>query len=147
MSGPAQDVEEAKRRLDVIADDYLPMSDIIASRMGDLLAVAGAQTSLVLDRVRGNLRRLHELLDEDPNGVVSVLRAEGGWNVLLRFPGVIDENELVLRLIRDHGLSGQPGYFFDMASNGYLAVSLLPEPDVFEGNIRAVLGTVAALLA
>lgn len=147
VSGPAQDVEEAKRRLDVIADDYLPMSDIIASRMGDLLAVAGAQTSLVLDRVRGNLRRLHELLDEDPNGVVSVLRAEGGWNVLLRFPGVIDENELVLRLIRDHGLSGQPGYFFDMASNGYLAVSLLPEPDVFEGNIRAVLGTVAALLA
>ena len=75
-----------------------------------------------------------------------MLRAEGGWNVLLRVPSVIDENELVLRLIDEHQLTGQPGYFFDMTSNGYLAVSLLPEPDEFERGIRAVLNTVAALL-
>ena len=30
VSGPAEDVAEAQRRLDVIADDYLPMSAIIA---------------------------------------------------------------------------------------------------------------------
>jgi len=66
--------------------------------------------------------------------------------VLLRVPSVIDENELVLRLIDEHKLTGQPGYFFDMTSNGYLAVSLLPEPDEFERGIRAVLNTVAALL-
>ncbi|KAB8295590.1 pyridoxal phosphate-dependent aminotransferase [Bifidobacterium avesanii] len=146
VSGPEGDAAEAKRRLDVIADDYLPMSDIIASRMDALLGVAGEQTALVLERVRGNLARLHELLDADPLGVVSVLRAEGGWNVLLRFPGVIDENALVLRLIADHGLTGQPGYFFDMTSNGYLAISLLPEPDAFESNVRAVLAAVAAML-
>ncbi|WP_371813172.1 hypothetical protein [Bifidobacterium longum] len=66
--------------------------------------------------------------------------------MLLRVPSVIDENELVLRLIDEHQLTGQPGYFFDMTSNGYLAVSLLPEPDEFEHGIRAVLNTVAALL-
>ncbi|NMM99913.1 aminotransferase [Bifidobacterium sp. DSM 109958] len=146
VSGPEEDVDEAKRRLDVIADDYLPMSDIIASRMDALLAVAGEQTALVLERVRDNLRRLHELLDADEHGLVSVLRAEGGWNVLLRFPSVIDENELVLRLIADHGLTGQPGYFFDMPSDGYLAISLLPEPDVFETQVRAVLDVVAAMI-
>lgn len=146
VSGPADDVAEAKRRLDVIADDYLPMSDIIASRMESLLAVAGEQTALVLERVRGNLARLHGLLDGDPAGLVSVLRAEGGWNVLLRFPSVIDENELVLALIESHRLTGQPGYFFDMTSNGYLAISLLPEPDEFESNVRAVLDTVNRLL-
>ena len=53
---------------------------------------------------------------------------------------------MVLRLIDEHQLTGQPGYFFDMTSNGYLAVSLLPEPDEFERGIRAVLNTVAALL-
>ncbi len=52
----------------------------------------------------------------------------------------------MLRLIDEHKLTGQPGYFFDMTSNGYLAVSLLPEPDEFERGIRAVLNTVAALL-
>ena len=146
VSGPAADVGEAKRRLDVIADDYLPMSDIIAERMGALLGVADSQTERVLERVRGNLTLLHRLLDADESGLVSVLRAEGGWNVLLRFPSVIDENELVLRLIGDHGLTGQPGYFFDMPSNGYLAISLLPESNVFETQVRAVLATVDALL-
>ena len=144
VSGPAEDVAEAQRRLDVIADDYLPMSDIIAERIPALLNPA--QTRRVGERVRNNLAKLHELLDADPNGLVSVLRAEGGWNVLLRVPSVIDENELVLRLIDEHKLTGQPGYFFDMTSNGYLAVSLLPEPDEFERGIRAVLNTVAALL-
>lgn len=146
VSGPAEDVAEAQRRLDVIADDYLPMSDIIAERIPALLNAAPAQTRRVGERVRNNLAKLHELLDADPNGLVSVLRAEGGWNVLLRVPSVIDENELVLRLIDEHKLTGQPGYFFDMTSNGYLAVSLLPEPDEFERGIRAVLNTVAALL-
>ena len=146
VSGPDEDVAEAQRRLDVIADDYLPMSDIIAERIPALLNAAPAQTRRVGERVRDNLAKLHTLLNADPNGLVSVLRAEGGWNVLLRVPSVIDENELVLRLIDEHQLTGQPGYFFDMTSNGYLAVSLLPEPDEFERGIRAVLNTVAALL-
>lgn len=90
VSGPAEDVAQAQRRLDVIADDYLPMSDIIAQRIPALLEATTEQTARVEERVRGNLAILHELLDADPNGLVSVLRAEGGWNVLLRVPSVID---------------------------------------------------------
>lgn len=145
VSGPEEDVAEAMRRLDVIADDYLPMSDIIAERLPDLLAAAPGQTDRVRERVRGNLARLHRLLRDDPSGLVSVLRAEGGWNVLLRVPATVDENDLVLRLIDGHRLTGQPGYFFDMQSNGYLAVSLLPEPEAFERHIRAVLAVVDEL--
>jgi aspartate/methionine/tyrosine aminotransferase len=146
VSGPEPDVDEALRRLDVIADDYLPMSDIIAERIPELLAAAPAQTERVGSRVQGNLAALHAMLSRDPDGLVSVLRAEGGWNVLLRLPAVLDENDVVLALIRDHRLSGQPGYFFDMTSNGYLALSLLPEPEEFARNVRAVLDTVAGLL-
>lgn len=146
VSGPAEDVVEAKRRLDVIADDYLPMSDLIADRIPDMLNIAPEQTALVRQRTRGNLQLLHQLLDCNPHGYTNVLRAEGGWNVLLHVPSVIDENELVLRLIETQGLTGQPGYFFDMTSNGYLAVSLLPEPGVFESGIRALLDTVTVMV-
>ncbi|PST49182.1 aminotransferase [Bifidobacterium callitrichos] len=146
VSGPENDVIEAQRRLDVIADDYLPMSDIIADRLPALLAAAPGQVARVRERVRGNLASLHGMLEGDDLRLVDVLRAEGGWNVLLRVPAVIDENELVLRMIESHRLTGQPGYFFDMTSNGYLAVSLLPEPDEFRRNIRAILDTVAAML-
>lgn len=146
VSGPDDDVAEAQRRLDVIADDYLPMSDIIAGCIPALLDAAEAQTDRVRERVRGNLAALHRMLESDELGVVNVLRPEGGWNVLLRVPSVLDENELVLKLIADHRLTGQPGYFFDMTSNGYLAVSLLPEPEEFERGIAAVLDTVRTML-
>ena len=146
VSGPDDDVAEAQRRLDVIADDYLPMSDIIAGCIPALLDAAEAQTDRVRERVRGNLAALHRMLESDELGVVNVLRPKGGWNVLLRVPSVLDENELVLKLIADHRLTGQPGYFFDMTSNGYLAVSLLPEPEEFKRGIAAVLDTVRTML-
>ena len=158
VSGPAGEVEEAKRRLgdrigyaanmyDAIADDYLPMSEIIAKQIPLMLQAAPAQTTRVKNRVQANLTALHAMLNADKNGMVSVLRAEGGWNVLLRVPSVLDENELVLAMIERHGISGQPGYFFDMTSNGYLAISLLPESDEFRHNVQVVLDTVNTMIA
>lgn len=146
VSGPAAEVDEAKRRLDVVADDYLPMSEIIAKQIPAMLGAAAAQTACVRERVQTNLAALHTMLDDDEQGMVSVLRAEGGWNVLLRVPSVLDENELVLSMIEKHGISGQPGYFFDMTSNGYLAISLLPEPDEFRHNVQTVLDTVNTMI-
>ncbi|MBB2954713.1 aspartate/methionine/tyrosine aminotransferase [Bifidobacterium commune] len=142
VSGPDDLVAQAQRRLDIIADNYLPFSDIIAAAMPQLLAAVPEQLNVVKRRTQANLNALHCLLDADKDGLVSVLRAEGGWNVLLRFPSVVDENALVLRLIEDFGLTGQPGYYFDMTDNGYLAVSLLPKKETFERNIRAILATV-----
>ena len=146
VSGPAAEVDEAKRRLDVVADDYLPMREIIAKQIPAMLGAAAAQTARVRERVQTNLAALHTMLDDDEQGMVSVLRAEGGWNVLLRVPSVLDENELVLSMIEKHGISGQPGYFFDMTSNGYLAISLLPEPDEFRHNVQTVLDTVNTMI-
>ena len=59
VSGPVEDVAEAKRRLDVIADDYLPMSEIIAQRIPSMLQAAPEQTTHVRARVRSNLQTLH----------------------------------------------------------------------------------------
>lgn len=142
VSGPSDDVREARRRLDVIADDFLPMSEIVANRIPAMLREAPQQLDAVGARIRANLETLHRMLEEDDLGVVDVLRAEGGWNVLLRFPGVIDENDLVLSMIDNVCTSGQPGYFFDMASNGYLAISLLPEAPQFARNVATVLDAV-----
>lgn len=145
ISGPQQDVEQAQLRLDVIADDYLPMSDLIASRIPELLAHAPEQTAMVQRRVRSNFDALQRMLHECPEQLVSVLRAEGGWNVLLRFPAVVDDDTMVLTLIERFALTGQPGYFFDMSADGYLAVSLLPEAEDFRQRITEVLDTVSEI--
>lgn len=145
VSGPESQVAEAKRRLDLIADDYLPMSQLITDRMGTMLDAVPVQMRRVGDRIRGNLDQVRGLLSEG-DSCISLLRPEAGWNVLLRFPAVIDEDELILHLIRSYGLTGQPGYFFDMPSNGYLALSLLPRAAEFQRNIQAVSSAISELL-
>lgn len=145
VSGPRDQVGQALSRLDVIADDYLPMSQILADRMPSMLAQAARQTARVRGRVTGNLALLKELLNP-ATSCISVLRAEGGWNALLRFPSVIDENALVLRLIDGYGVTGQPGYFFDMPSNGYMALSLLPEEGRFRRGVECLSHAVDDLL-
>lgn len=146
VSGPRDQVTQAKRRLDVIADDYLPMSGIISERIPVMLKQVPAQLLRLRERTRTNLVTLEALLAASESAVVSLLRPEGGWNVLLRFPSVIDENELVHVLIQDYRTTAQPGYFFDMVSNGYIAVSLLPEPEQFRNGIESFLKTVDSLL-
>ncbi len=145
VSGPADQVAEAKRHLDMIADDYLPMSLLITRDMEAMLSDIPSQTSRVGERVRGNLEILRQALNQK-GSCVSLLRPEGGWNVLLRFPEVIDEEELILLLIGSYGLTGQPGYFFDMPGNGYLALSLLPESLRFRRNVDAVVSAVEKIL-
>ena len=145
VSGPSDQVAAAKRHLDLIADDYLPMSLLITRDMESMLSDIPGQTSRVGERVRGNLEILRQTLDQK-GSCVSLLRPEGGWNVLLRFPEVIDEDELILLLIGSYGLTGQPGYFFDMPGNGYLALSLLPESLRFRRNVDAVVSAVEKIL-
>ncbi len=144
VSGPADQVAEAKRHLDLIADDYLPMSLLITRDMEAMLSDIPGQTSRVGKRIRGNLEILRQTLGQKES-CVSLLRPEGGWNVLLRFPQVIDEEELILRLIGSYGLTGQPGYFFDMPGNGYLALSLLPESSEFRRNVNSVVSAIGKI--
>ncbi|MBQ5557879.1 MAG: pyridoxal phosphate-dependent aminotransferase [Aeriscardovia sp.] len=142
MSGPDEAMAEAKKRLDVISDDYLPMSSILAERLPSLLERVPDQLRRTRERTVGNLRILKDLLACSRSGVTTLLRPEGGWNVLLRFPGSLDENELVDAMIHEQGMTAQPGYFFDMPTNGYVCASLLPRPADFRKGISALLDVV-----
>lgn len=146
VSGPIQDVQEAMRRLDVIADDFLPIGATVSERIPELLQCAKEQTAIVQNRVRSNLKTLRKMLANYPNCCVSALRAEGGWNILLRVPSCIDDDLLALRLIKDYKLVSQPGYYFDMPNNGYLALSLLPKEDQFKNGVTLLLNTVHKML-
>ena len=146
VSGPKDDVYEAQKRLDVIADDFLPIGNTVSERIPELLQYASSQSAIVRNRVINNLHTLRETLASTPKCCVSVLRAEGGWNILLRVPSCIDDDVLALRLMKDYNLVSQPGYYFDMPVNGYLALSLLPEPQQFISGLHALLRTVDALL-
>ena len=84
-------------------------------------------------------------MGEDPTGPVTVMAPQGGWNVLLRFPSHIDEDELVEKFLQDFGIYCQPGYFFDLPFAGTISLSLLLDPDFFRENAAKVLRSIMAL--
>ena len=145
VSGPEEIVEEAKARLDIIADAFLPFSDILAAKLPGFLEKIPQQLAQTRGRCAANLATLQGLVEKDPASPVTVMHPQGGWNVLLRFPLHIDEDELVEKLLNDCGIYCQPGYFFDLPFNGTISLSLLLEPDSFRENAAKVLRTVTAL--
>lgn len=145
VSGPEALVEEAKARLDIIADAFLPFSDILAAQLPGFLKKIPSQLEQTRGRCAANLATLQGLVGEDSTSPVTVMTPQGGWNVLLRFPAHIDEDELVENLLKDYGIYCQPGYFFDLPFSGTISLSLLLQPDSFRESAAKVLRTIATL--
>ena len=145
VSGPESQVAEVKARLDIIADAFLPFSDILAAQLPDFLEEIPSQSARTRERCAANLDTLQDLVEEDPASPVTVMEPQGGWNVLLRFPSHIDEDGLVEKLLNDFGIYCQPGYFFDLPFSGTISLSLLLQPDSFRESAAKVLRTITAL--
>jgi aspartate/methionine/tyrosine aminotransferase len=92
-----------------------------------LPALLGLRRSIqrqIIERVRHN------------SGLVErKLVVEAGWYAVIP---VLDEEETALGLLRDHNVLVQPGYFYDFERSGYLVVSLLTRPEIFEEGIRYI---------
>ena len=134
------------RDRDIIADAFLPFSDILAAHLPGFLEKIPSQLEETRGRCADNHATLQDLVGEDPASPVTVMAPQGGWNVLVRFPSHIDEDELVEKLLNDYGIYCQPGYFFDVPFAGTISLSLLLEPDSFRENTAKVLRTITALI-
>jgi len=137
ISGPLQETREAASRLEVIADTYLSAGAPVMNALPQLLGKVKDFSATVTERLETNLRNAR-LLFEEHGSPYRILRCEGGWTALLEYPRYMDEESLVLALLRDEAISVQPGYFFDMDLDGYLALSLILDPAVFIAGAQRI---------
>ena len=139
--GPTPAVDEATRRLEVIADTFLSMNAPVAHALPSLLANRHGIQSQILARVRDNLTTLDLHLRTAP--AISRLKVQGGWYAVLRVPALTSGDALVLRLMEQERVVVHPGYFYGFDGDGWLVLSLLPRADEFsegiERLIRAIL--------
>ena len=132
VSGPGR--QEALNALELIADNYLSASTPVQAALPDLLRIGAKIRNRIIERVRRNLGHLQQMM----KGSAEVLPVEGGWSAVLRVPRVKTDEELAIELIEKKGVLVQPGYFFDFPSEGYLVVSLLTEPKIFDEAIQRI---------
>ncbi|HLW80300.1 MAG TPA: pyridoxal phosphate-dependent aminotransferase, partial [Terriglobia bacterium] len=143
-SGPADALQAAIARLEVIADTYLSVSAPLAHALPRWLEMGTQMRARIMERVQGNLRRLDEQMARTPGTPVSRLATEGGWYAILRVPATRPDEDWAVELVRQDGVLVHPGHFYDFPRDGYLVVSLLPPPDAFERGVGAILARLSA---
>jgi alanine-synthesizing transaminase len=135
VSGPSK--AEAIAALELIADNFLSVATPVQAALPELLAIAPRIREAIQKRTSANLAALRATITNYP--AATVLPVEGGWSAIIRVPRIESDEALALRLIEDHGVVVHPGYFFDFDADGYIVVSLLTEPEVFNEGIRRII--------
>ncbi len=133
VNGPPEILQRALRRLEIIADTYLSVSVPVAAALPPLLELRRSVQPQILERARGNLRRLDKMLGG--NSPLTRLTSEGGWYAVVRVPSVRSDEDWAVELLEREGVLVHPGHFYDCPGEGYLVLSLLPRPHIFSEGI------------
>jgi alanine-synthesizing transaminase len=139
--GPPTERRRIVASLELLADSYLSVATPVQRALPGVLALAPRIREEILGRLRGNLAALGATLASLPE--VDLIEPQGGWSAVLRVPRLRSDEELALMLLEHAGILVHPGYLFDFATEGFLVLSLLPEPTLFAEGV----GRLAAHLA
>ncbi len=135
LGGPAQAQEEARERLEVIADTYLSVGTPVQHALPDLLHIGTAVRQQLMQRIVENLA----IIDRSLKGTaVQRLHLDGGWSAILQLPRVMTEENWVEGLLLKQDVFVQPGYFFDMESEAYIVLSLITPADQLSAGMERV---------
>jgi alanine-synthesizing transaminase len=130
IQGPENLVRDCKERLELIADTYLSVNTPVQVAIEHILAFAPNIQNQIQSRLLRNRKQLELALF----GLQSVKMwpSQGGWYALVEvLHEGIKEDELVIRLLKEHQVLVQPGGFYDFPSGSFLVLSLLPQTDLF----------------
>lgn len=149
LEGPEEALPPLRAALDAVADTFLPVSGPIAAALPELLALADPSVEATLRRLRTNLAETRRVF---AGTGFRVRRCDGGWNVIVDAPraavtGGPGSDGLAVRLLRHAHLAVHPGWFYDLARDGALVVSLLPEPEDFADRLARLRRAVEDLAA
>jgi aspartate/methionine/tyrosine aminotransferase len=134
INGPAPELDSACARLELILDTYLSVATPVQIALPELLRVGEGLQRDLKTRLSENLRSAHDLL---AGSAAHPLHTEGGWSSIIQLPRVLSEQQWIEEMLERESMIVQPGFFFDMASEAYIVVSLITEPAVFaEGLAR-----------
>jgi len=142
VNGPDGLKAEALRRLEVIADTYLSMNAPVQWAVPVMLEERHEIHHQLMNRIRQNLGELDSRLAAQQ--LCRRLEIEGGWYAVVRVPVTDSDEELAIRLLQETGVLVHPGHFYDFPAEGYLVLSLITEPQVFQPGISRMLDFITA---
>jgi alanine-synthesizing transaminase len=141
VSGPDAEAADLIDRLELVGDSFLSVGTPIQAALAAILAAGAVVRDQIRARLAANLATLRRRLDDVP--ALRLVEPAGGWTAVVRVPATGSEEALALRLLEQHHVVVQPGYFYDFPSEAWLVVSLLVEPDAFAYGIDRIVAATA----
>ena len=142
IHGEAAERARAAERLEEILDTYLSVGTPVQRALPGLLPLGLEFQKQIRARLHANMQAAVSLLEGSP---VHPLHLEGGWSAILQLPGTRTEEFWATTLLRDYNVAVQPGYFFDMASEAFIVVSLLTPESEFVAGLQSLLQMVESI--
>ncbi|MEO8727555.1 MAG: pyridoxal phosphate-dependent aminotransferase [Acidobacteriaceae bacterium] len=122
-NGPEPLLDQALKRLEIIADAYLSVNAPIQHALPELLSTAPAVQRQIRSRCLENLGELKRQIEVSRG--CSLLRADAGWYAILRIPRAESDESFAVKLLEEEGVLVHPGHFYNFIQEGYVVVSLL----------------------
>ncbi|MBF0384851.1 MAG: pyridoxal phosphate-dependent aminotransferase [Candidatus Omnitrophica bacterium] len=135
ISGPSEAKEEAKKRLEIIADTYLSVNTPAQNALKSWFELKDGLQSQILNRIKINYA---ELSKQVQGSKYALLNSEGGWYAVLRLPDNVSEEDWSLKLLKCHKVFVHPGYFFDFSQGNHVVLSLLCDENDFAEGVKII---------
>ena len=133
VSGEVRQVEVAKERLEMLLDFYLSVSSQAQHAAKGLLALRKDIQNQIKHRIAHNQKELKRQLARTSN--CRMLIREGGWYAVVEIEDLLEEEAKVVQLLTEDNTLVHPGYYYDFHREGFVVVSLLPNPQQFKQGI------------
>ena len=134
VTGPDQVVGEALKRLEIISDTYLSVNAPAQNALKEWFVCKDNIQLNILNRIKQNSSLLQSEMGKLPG--CALPHTQGGWYAVIKIDKARNEEDFVLRLLKEDHVYIHPGYFYDFKEDGYFVVSLLPESLEFKKGIK-----------
>ncbi len=128
VDGPEDLKKQAIEKLEIIADTYLSVNTPVQLALAGWMEKRREVQAEIMNRCRENLDFLSRK--------INISKPQGGWYAILKVSSKMTDEEFAIDLLGQQNVLVQPGYFYDFDEEGYLVLSLLPEPQIFEEGVR-----------
>ncbi|MGE0267961.1 MAG: pyridoxal phosphate-dependent aminotransferase [Candidatus Omnitrophota bacterium] len=140
VNGPPTLVDEARQRLEIIADTFLSVNIPAQNALESWLRHKDDIQDQIKNRVSENFTWLKKETENLKGS--RLFSAQGGWYAVLEVSDRKTEEEWVMKLLNKYHVFVHPGFFYDFAEGTFLVVSLLPGPELFREGMTRLLSRV-----
>ncbi|HOK08222.1 MAG TPA: pyridoxal phosphate-dependent aminotransferase [Candidatus Hydrogenedens sp.] len=137
VSAPENMKNEIYEALEIIADTFLSVNTPVQTALPKLFEFLNPIQSEIKNRITNNLRYATNSFATHP--ILSLSVPDGGWYLVVEVKNIdVNDEELVLNLLKYSGVYIHPGSMFRFPHGKYIVISLLPQEEVFQEGVNRI---------